>query len=136
MERIKSNSHLSVTCVHTNQQIADIFERDKWNELRILCGIVLESCHRSSSSVIAALVSVCSQDGENTVILRESFEDRRRVIKIDSRGEKWFRRVAVRHQKSSPLISAQEVTQSDVKSRENPGQASGDRMQCTLKADK
>ena len=33
----------------------------------------------------------------------------------------------VRHQKSSPMISAQEKTQSDVKGQENPGQAPGDR---------
>ena len=34
---------------------------------------------------------------------------------------------SVRHQKSSPLISAQEKTQSDVQGQENPNQASGDR---------
>ena len=35
---------------------------------------------------------------------------------------------AVPHQKSSPLISAQERTRSDVKVRENPGQTSDDRL--------
>ena len=35
---------------------------------------------------------------------------------------------AVRHQKSSLLISAQEKTQSEVKSQVNPGQAAGDRL--------
>ena len=35
----------------------------------------------------------------------------------------------MRHQKSSPLISAQEKTPSYVKGEENPGQASGDRLQ-------
>ena len=35
---------------------------------------------------------------------------------------------AVRHQQSSPLISAQETMQSDVKKPENPGLASGDRL--------
>ena len=35
---------------------------------------------------------------------------------------------AARHEKSSPLISAQEKTQSDVKGQVNPSQVSGDRL--------
>ena len=35
---------------------------------------------------------------------------------------------AVRHEKTSPLTSAQEKTQSEIKGQENPGQASGDRL--------
>ena len=42
-----------------------------------------------------------------------------------------FALAAVRHQKGSPLISAQEKMQSDDPSQENPVQTSGDRLHCT-----
>ena len=37
-------------------------------------------------------------------------------------------RAGLLHEKSSPLISAQEETQSDVRGQVNPSQASGDRL--------
>ena len=40
-----------------------------------------------------------------------------------------FALATVRHPKSSPLISAREMTQSELKGQENPGQTSGDRLQ-------
>ena len=43
-------------------------------------------------------------------------------------GKRDFALAAVRHQKSSPLISGQKRTQSDVKGQENPGHASGVRL--------
>ena len=43
-------------------------------------------------------------------------------------GQRAFALAAVRHQKSSPLISAQEKTHTDVKGQENPGHTSGDRL--------
>ena len=45
-------------------------------------------------------------------------------------GKKVLALAAVRHEKSSPLISAEEKTRSDVKSQENPGQPSGDQIAC------
>ena len=59
-EKTKLDANASVTCVHTNQQIADItkssFARNEWNELMIRFGIVPESFHHSPCSVVAALV--------------------------------------------------------------------------------
>ena len=43
-------------------------------------------------------------------------------------GRRGFALVPAPHHKSSPMISAQERTRSDVKGQENPGQASGDRL--------
>ena len=48
--------------------------------------------------------------------------------KPNPEGNRALALAAVRHHKSSPLISAQEMTQSDVPRQERPGRASGDRL--------
>ena len=60
-ERINLNSNISVTHVHTNHLIADIWTKDafaryKWNQLIGRLCIISKSFHRSPCSVVAALV--------------------------------------------------------------------------------
>ena len=92
-------------------------------------GRVPESFHRSQFSVVAAWVPPAQQmakrsrpftdePSKHTGALRQSKPEGKRVLALPS----------VRHQKSSPVISAQEKTQSGVKDEENPNRALGDRL--------
>ena len=71
----------------------------------ILFGTVLQSCHRNPFSVVATLVLLAQQ------LVRRSHPFTDEASK--------YKGLALRHDKSSPLISAQE-TQSNVKDQENP----------------
>ena len=76
--------HLSVRYVHINQQIAYIltkgsFTRDKWNESMILFGMVSESFHRSSSSVVA---TAAPSEKKKPLFDERSLESQRRVVEI------------------------------------------------------
>ena len=88
-----------------------------------------ESFHRSFSSVVAALVPSARKMTKRS---RHSRDQDSRVSGASSKpnpeGNRALALAAVRHQKSSPLISAQEMTQSDVPRQERPGRASGDRL--------
>ena len=95
----------------------------------IVFGIVSESFHHSRSSVVAALVPSAHKTANRS---RDSTDEVSKVRGESSRPNpeenRAFALAAVRHQKSSKLISGQEKTQSDVPSQENPGHASGDRL--------
>ena len=117
----------------TNQQITDIltkgsFSRVVWNELMTLCLLFSESFHRSSSSVVAALVPSARKMTKRS---RHSRDQDSKVSVASSEpnpeGNRALALAAVRHHKSSPPISAQEMTQSDVPRQQRPGRASGDR---------
>ena len=62
LDSLNLDSNISVTYLHTHQQITDIltegsFSRDKWNDLMILFGIVPASFSTEAHfSVVAALV--------------------------------------------------------------------------------
>ena len=82
--------------------------RDQWNELMILFRIVSESFDRNPFSVVAALIPFAHTTYEG----KRSHNSMDQVLKLRSassrpspEGNRAF--VAVRHQKSSPLISAQ-----------------------------
>ena len=173
-------SNISVKYVHSNQQIADIltkgsFACDRRNELMmILFDSVSEpffSIHCSPFSVVAALAPLAHElaKREKRHSLDEASKFEGTSATSIPEGKRAFALVAVRHQKSSPLFSAQEETQTNVKCQENstPGastwnedfwipnreqqrassssrrnesqnpraQASGDRLQSTLKDD-
>ena len=135
-ERIKLESNISVMYVHTNQQTADISTKgsstcQKWNELMIMIDVVPESRHRSPIFSRCDFGSACSAEGEEKPsVYRRSLDTNRRVVKVRA-----LRQKRVRHEKSSPLISADEKTQSDVKGQENLGQASDDRSHKVQQSD-
>ena len=79
-----------------------------------------ESFHRSSSARKMAKRSRHSRDQDSRVSGASS--------KPNQEGNRALALAAVRHQKGSPLISAQEMTQSDVPRQERPGWAPGDRL--------
>ena len=92
-------------------------------------GRVPESFQRSPFSVVAALVPPAQQMAKRS---RPCTEEASKYTGASSQSKPEGKRVlalgAVRHRKSSPLITVQEKTQSDVKGQENPDQASGDRV--------
>ena len=105
------------------------FTCDKWNELMILVGIVLRVVSRTPFSVVATLVPLAQQMTKRThPFTDEASKYTVARSKSKQEGKRVLGPAAVRHEKSSPLIPAQEKTQSDVKGQENPSQESGDRL--------
>ena len=134
LRRVNQDSNRSVKCVHTTQQIADLFlpkktngpfTRDKCDELMILFGIVPESYHRSQFSVFATLVLSAQQMARKS---RPFTDEASKYTGASSKsmpvGWRVLALAAVRHEKSSPSISDQEKEQSDVKVHVNRSQAS------------
>ena len=121
-ERIRLNSNISVTYVHTNQQFADMltkgsFTRDEWSSLTILFGIVCEYVHRSPFSVVAALVPFTHEMAKRSPRHQRQFQKEKKKL---SHWPQCDIRKA--------LICIQEKTQSDVRGQVNQSQASGDRL--------
>ena len=95
----------------------------------ILFGVVLEPFHRSSCSVVATLILLA----QHVVKRSRPFTDEASKhtgpsSKSKPEGKRVLALAAVRREKSSPLIPAQETTQSDVKGQVKPSQAPGDRL--------
>ena len=88
---------------------------------------ISESHHRSHFSVVATVDLLVHQMAKRS---HPFADEASKFIGASSNLEPVGKRVlalaAVRHDRSSPLIIAQEKTQSDVKGHVNPGQASGD----------
>ena len=93
--------------------------------ITVRAGKVPESFHRSPFSVVAALPA------QQMAKRSRPFTDE--ASKYTGEPKQVCKRVlalvAVRYEKSSPLISAEEETQSDVKSQINSSHASKDRLQ-------
>ena len=114
VDPIDLNSNLSVKYVHPKQHIADIltngsFAREKRNELVNLFGVLPESSDRRPISVVAALVPFAHKMAQRSRLSTDQ------VSKFESassksmpEGKRAFALAAVKLQKSSPLISAQE----------------------------
>ena len=90
----------------------------------ILFGVVPEPFHRSPISIVAALVPL-----EQVAKGKPSFTDEASKYtgapsESKPEGHIVLTQAAVRHQKSSLVISAQGKTRSDVKGQENPGHRS------------
>ena len=92
-------------------------------------GKVLDCFHRSQFSVVAALLPPTQQMVKRShPFVGKASKVSGALSKSKPVGKRVLARAAVRHQMSSPLISAQEKTQFNVQGKENPGQASGDRL--------
>ena len=90
-------------------------------------GKALGSFHRSQFSVVAALVPPTQQMAKRShPFVGKASKFSGALSKSKPVGKRVLALAAVRHQMSSPLISAQEKTQFNVQGKENPGQASGD----------
>ena len=88
--------------------------------------------HRSPFSVGAALVPLAQQMAKRSHPFTDEASKYSGASSMSKpKGKRVLALASVRHTKSSPLISARETTQSDVKGQENPGQASGDRLHFT-----
>ena len=91
-------------------------------------GRVHESHHRSHFSIVATLVPPVYQTAtKNNPFTDEASKFADASSESKPEGKRVLALSAVRHQKNSPLIRAQEKTRSDVKGQVNPSQASGDR---------
>ena len=126
-DRVNMDLKISVTNVHSRQHIADMSTKGsltscKWNELMILFCAVPESFHHSPFSVVAALVLLSHP------FTHEASNYSGASSKSKPVGKKGSVLAAVRHERSSPLISGQEKTQSDVTGQVNPSLTSGDRL--------
>ena len=87
--------------------------------------------HRSNLTVVTTLVLLVHQMAKRSHPF--FFDGASKFTGASSKSKLVGKRVvalaAVRHQKRSPFIRAQEKTQSDVKGQQNPGQPSGCRLQ-------
>ena len=92
----------------------------------ILFGFVPESDRLSPWSVVATARQMAKRSRPFT---DEASKHTGASSQSKPVGKRVLALAAVRQEKSSPLISAQEKTQPDVKGQENPSQASGDRLQ-------
>ena len=124
---IDTCSHQPSSRRHFEREVS--FTRGKWDELMMPCVIVPASYHRSALFSRCHFGSVCSADGQE---MPPFTDEASKYTSASSKSKPVSKRVlslaAVRHEKSSPLISVQEQTQPDVKGQENPGQAPGDRL--------
>ena len=124
-ERVNVNSNISLKYVHTYQQIAHMstkgsFTRDKWDEPMIVFGVVSESFHRSHMSTVAVSIPPSQAVAKrNHPFTDEASKYAGTSSKSQPDGKRVLPPASVRHQKSSPSISAEEKTQSDVKGQEN-----------------
>ena len=90
---------------------------------------VSESYHRSPFSVVSTLVPPAQQMAKRSrPSADEASKCKGALSKSKPAGKIVLALAAVRHEKSSPLISAQEKTQSNAEGQEKPSQASGDRL--------
>ena len=119
---------MSVKYVHTNQQSTDIltsgsFTLDMWSTL--MDSVWHSSCVFPPQPMFSRwrIGSACSEQGE-----KKPSKFKGASSKSIPEGQSAFAPHAVRHQKRSLLISAQDETQTEVQGQENPGQASGDRL--------
>ena len=92
--------------------------------------------HRSPFSVGAALVPLAQQMAKRSHPFTDEASKYSGASSMSKpEGKRVLALASVRHTKSSPLISAQEKTQSDIKGQENPGQASGDQPRMVQQSD-
>ena len=134
-QKTQKKSKIIQQIVHMLTKVSFTF--DTWNALMVLFGIVSQSFHRRArlQSLLALVPSAHKMAKRSRPSVDEVSKGRGPSSNAHPKGSRAFALAAVRHQKSSPLISAQEKTQSDVPSQEEPGQASGDRMHspCTTR---
>ena len=121
-EKTKLDANASVTCVHTNQQIADItkssFARNEWNELMIRFGIVPESFHHSPCSVVAALVPLAYEVAKRGhPFTDEASKYTGASSKSNPAGKRVLALAAVRHDESSPSIMLKKTRNPTSKAR-------------------
>ena len=132
--RFNLDSNISFKYDHTKQPIVDIltkgsFTRDKWNELMILLVLFLTlitAAHFYSLPPWLCLLSRSRREAVRLLTKPLNEEVHRHCRKPV--GKRVLALSAVRLEKSSPLISAQEQTQSDVYAQESLSQASTDRL--------
>ena len=95
----------------------------------IMFGIVPVFLHRNPFSVVAAMALLAQQMTKRSrPFTDEASKDTGASSRPTPQGKRVLSLAAVRHPKSSLLISSQEKTRSTVKSQENPREASGDRL--------
>ena len=92
----------------------------------VLCRRLITAAHFESLPLWFRLLSRWRREAVRLLTKPRKTQARRQSH--SGSGRRVFALAAARHAKSSPLISAQDQTQSDVKDQENPGQACGDRL--------
>ena len=120
LERINSDSNFSVKCVHTMQQILDMFfffltkgscTREKCNELMILFGIVLSLFSTVHYQLLPLwFCLLCRLRREAVRLLMKPRNTQARHQSQSQKAKEFSCWLQYDMKKSSPLISAQEKT--------------------------